>query len=330
MQQAASGRASGHLLVLAAAVLWGTTGTAQAFAPLTASSATVGALRLLVGGVALLVWAAARGTLRGSARWPLVPLLFAAGSMAAYQVFFFKAVAATGVAVGTVVAIGSAPILAGGLGFFVRGERPGWRWAAATALAVVGCGLLVGTGKRAGGGSAMLTTGGADALTTGGAEVNPLGVLLALGAGVAYATYTVASKGLLEEQPPDAAMAVVFCLSALLLSPLLLTGSLEWALEPRGILVVLHLGLIATAVSYVLFARGLKATPVATAVTLSLVEPVTAALLGVVVLGERITWPIGVGIGLVFSGLVLLSVRKGDTEWKRESSSSPGKRSRLS
>jgi DME family drug/metabolite transporter len=227
--------------------------------------------------------------------------------MAAYQVFFFAAVAATGVAVGTVVAIGSAPILTGGLGLVVRGERPGWRWAVATALAVVGCGLLVGAG-----GSAALTTGGSTALTTSGAEKDPLGVLLALGAGAAYATYTVASKGLLEEQPPDAAMAVVFCLSALLLLPLLFTGSLEWALEPRGILVILHLGLIATAVSYVLFARGLKATPVATAVTLSLVEPVTAALLGVVVLGERITWPIGLGIGLVFSGLALLSVRIGD------------------
>ena len=306
--------------MLGAAVLWGTTGTAQAFAPQTASSATVGALRLLVGGVALLAWAAARGALRGTGRWPLVPLLFAAGSMAAYQVFFFAAVAATGVAVGTVVAIGSAPILAGGLGLVVRGERPGWRWAVATALAVVGCGLLVGAGNRVGGGSAALTTGGSAVLTTAGADVNLLGVLLALGAGVAYATYTVASKGLLEEQPPDAAMAVVFCLSALLLLPLLFTGSLEWVLEPRGILVVLHLGLVATAASYVLFARGLRATPVATAVTLSLVEPVTAGLLGVVVLGERITWPAAVGIGLVFSGLALLSARKGDVEWEQGSS----------
>jgi DME family drug/metabolite transporter len=228
--------------------------------------------------------------------------------MAAYQVFFFGAVAATGVAVGTVVAIGSAPMLTGGLGFVVRGERPGWRWAIATALAVAGCGLLVGAGNQVSGGSAVLSTGGA--------AVDPLGVLLALGAGVAYATYTVASKGLLEEQPPDTAMAVVFCIGALLLLPLLLAGSLEWALEPRGILVVLHLGLVATATSYVLFARGLKATPVATAVTLSLVEPVTAGLLGVVVLGERMTWPTAVGIGLVFSGLALLSVRKGDMGWK--------------
>jgi DME family drug/metabolite transporter len=235
--------------------------------------------------------------------------------MAAYQVFFFAAVAATGVAVGTVVAIGSAPILTGGLGFVVRGERPGWRWAAATVLAVGGCGLLVGAGSRSNGGSAVLTTGGSAVLASGG-RVDPLGVLLALGAGVAYATYTVASKGLLEEQPPDAAMAVVFCISALLLLPLLLTGSLEWALEPRGILVVLHLGLVATAASYVLFARGLKVTPVATAVTLSLVEPMTAGLLGVVVLGERMTWSTGVGIGLVFCGLALLSIREGDTGWK--------------
>ncbi|HFQ93738.1 MAG TPA: hypothetical protein ENK32_06995, partial [Anaerolineae bacterium] len=44
---------SGQWFVLAAAVLWGTTGTAQAFAPAGAHPLSVGAMRLLVGGVAL-------------------------------------------------------------------------------------------------------------------------------------------------------------------------------------------------------------------------------------------------------------------------------------
>jgi DME family drug/metabolite transporter len=207
--------------------------------------------------------------------------------MAAYQFCFFAAVATTGVAIGTMVAIGSAPILAGALGFLVRGERPGWKWAIATALAITGCSLLI--------------------VENGDVKANALGIVLALGAGAAYATYTVASKGLLEEQSPDAVMAVVFCVGAVLLTPSLFSGSLDWVARPQGIGVVLHLGLVATATAYVLFARGLKVVPAATAVTLSLVEPVTAGILGVAVLGERMGVPAMVGIGFVFGGLALLS-----------------------
>jgi DME family drug/metabolite transporter len=209
--------------------------------------------------------------------------------MAAYQVFFFEAVTKTGVAVGTIVAIGSAPLFAGGLGFLVRRENPGLRWMVATVLAVAGCALL--TVPRA------------------EVSVNPAGVGLALGAGIAYATCTVAAKRLLEERPPDAVMAVLFCLAAILLSPLLFLGDLTWLAQGRGIAVALHLGLVATAASYTLFARGLEAVPVATAVTLGLAEPFTAAALGVVLLAEKLTGSVMIGAGLILAGLVMLSIQ---------------------
>jgi len=287
---------SGPWFILAAAVLWGTTGTAQSFAPAGAQPAAIGAMRLAVGGIALLALAVLRGGLRrdggeGAPRrqgsWPVAATGFAGGSMAAYQVCFFAAVARTGVAVATMVAIGVAPILAGLLGFLVRGERPGTRWAMATALAVLGCSLLIAA--------------------SGGLSVNALGILLALGAGAAYATYAVASKGLLQGRPPDAVMAVVFCLGALLLAPLLFLADLSWLAQPRGLAVALHLGLVATAAAYTLFARGLSAVPVASAVTLSLAEPLTAGALGVVVLGEQLTTSAVLGMGLIFGGLILLS-----------------------
>jgi len=117
--------------------------------------------------------------------------------MAAYQPFFFAGVARTGVAVGTVVAIGSGPVWAGLLSILVRGERPSPRWLAATIVAVLGCVLLV--------------TAGSDI------NVDPAGIGLALGAGLAYAAYAVASKGVLEKQQPDAAAAVIFTLGAVFL-----------------------------------------------------------------------------------------------------------------
>ena len=145
-------------------------------------------------------------------------------------------------------------------------------------------------------------------------SVDPAGVGLALGAGVVYAACAVAAKGLVEERPPDAVMAVLFCLAAILLSPALFLGDLTWLAQGRGIAVALHLGLVATAAAYTLFARGLEAVPVATAVTLGLAEPFTAATLGVVLLAERLTGPSMLGAGLILAGLVMLSIpatRKG-------------------
>ena len=90
---------SGPLWVIAAAVLWGTTGTAQAFAPAGTDSLAIGAVRLGIGGLALLAVAAARKSLRPGRPWPKLATLLAALSMAAYQPFFFAGVARTGVAV---------------------------------------------------------------------------------------------------------------------------------------------------------------------------------------------------------------------------------------
>ncbi len=281
---------NGQWLILAAAVLWGTTGTAQAFAPASAQPASIGAARLAVGGVTLLLFAVARGVLRNGKPWPLLPTLVSAASVAAYQLCFFAGVAKTGVATGTLIAIGSAPVLTGGLGFLLRGEIPDRYWLLATALAITGGGLLVSAGNSL--------------------NLDPTGALLALGAGAAYAIYAVVSKGLLANHHPDAVAMVIFGLGAVFLLPLLLQTDLGWMAQPRGLIVILHLGVFSTAAAYALFSRGLMTTPAAAAVTLSLAEPLTAGLLGVFLLGERLSLQAIVGATLLLGGLLLLVAPK--------------------
>jgi DME family drug/metabolite transporter len=278
----------GQWYVLAAAVLWGTTGTAQALAPDSAQPASVGAARLAVAGLALLALAAGRGSFKGQSRSPARPVLLAGACMAAYQLLFFAGVARAGVAVGTVVAIGSAPILAGLLAWLMDHARPDRRWIAATLLAIVGCTLLVTAGERL--------------------EGDRVGIVLALGAGGSYALYALASKRLLTGRSPDAVTAAVFAVGGVLLLPVLVTSDLDWLREPRGLAAALHLGLVATAAAYILFVRGLMTVPTATAVTLSLAEPLTAATLGLVVVGERLSGPALGGMGLLLAGLLLLAL----------------------
>lgn len=275
--------------MVAAATLWGTTGTAQALAPAGSDPLSVGAVRLAVGGLALLALGWARGRLprlRGPAQWGA--LAVAGASMAAYQPLFFSGVARTGVAVGTTVAIGSAPLVAGLLGFVLRGERLGLRWLAATLMAVTGCATLSLAGRQT--------------------AVDPAGVALAVGAGAAYAVYAASAKGLLDRFHPDGVTAFVFGLAALLSAPQLAARDMGWVLQARGLAVALHLGLVATAAAYFLFARGLQRVSVATAATGSLMEPLTAALLGFAVLGERLTLTAWLGAAAIFTGLLILSV----------------------
>jgi DME family drug/metabolite transporter len=286
MNLASTPTTRGFWLVLAAAVCWGTTGTAQAFAPEGATPLAVGTMRLLIGGSALLFFALGRRQLRHRG-WPLAATVTAIGTIAGYQIFFFAGVARTGVAVGTVVAIGSAPVLAGLMGLLLLGERPTRRWLLATLLAVVGCTLLIVTG--------------------GDLQIDLPGIILAIGAGATYALYTIASKDLLRVQPPDAVTAVAFFGGALLLAPLLFFVDLTWLAQPRGVGVALHLGLVTIALAYMLYIRGLMTLPTATAVTLALAEPLTAATLGVFVLGERLTLPALLGMALIFAGLIVLT-----------------------
>jgi DME family drug/metabolite transporter len=220
--------------------------------------------------------------------WPLAATATAIGTLAGYQLFFFAAVARTGVTTGTVVAISSAPILAGLLDALLGVRLPrAWLWS--TLLAVAGSLLLVGAG------SAVV--------------VDLPGILFALGAGGSYALYTLASKELLRHQPPDAVTAVAFCGGALVLSPFLFFVDLRWLQQPQGLLVALHLGLVATALAYMLYIRGLLTLPPAAAVTVALAEPLTAATLGVVLLGEQLTFSAWCGVGLIFAGLAVLARR---------------------
>lgn len=274
----------GIALVLAAAVLWGSTGTAQELGAPDASTLGVGAVRLVLGAAALMVIAAAGGGFRPTARIPPVPVVAMALGIALYQVTFFAAVRRSGVALGTLVAIGSAPLLTGMIVWLLTRRRPSRRWMVSTFGAIAGVTLI-----------------------SDPAGVDLIGVVLALGAGASYATYAVAAERLVKVMPATGAMALGFGGGALLMIPVLWSADLSWLVSRSGAVAALWLGLATTALAYVLFGTGLRSTPVATVATLSLAEPVTAFVLGVTVVGERPTTLGWVGAAVVMLALAGLN-----------------------
>ena len=291
---------------IGAAALWGTTGTAQALGPAESDPTSVGTLRIALGAVVLVVLAgpailsrrAAPGPVgppRTRRRGPPASVVTTLGGLAvaAYQACFFVGVARTGVAVGTVVALGVAPVATGALGSLL-GERLSSRWVVATGTALAGVVLLV------------LGTGGGP-----GEGVDILGVTAAAGAGVSYAAYTVAARSLLlAGRRGVPVMAAFFTIGALVLLPSLLRADLAWLATGRGLAMVLWLGVVPTALAYVLFQRGIAGLPASSVATMSLAEPVTATGLGVLVLGERLSGLSLLGVAAVVLGLLLVTAGK--------------------
>jgi drug/metabolite transporter, DME family len=274
--------------ILMAAVLFGTTGTAQALGPAGVSPLSVGAARVVVGGgiLGLLALVLPRPVPRMS---PAL-VVCAGAAVAAYQLTFFEAVQRAGVAVGAVVAIGSGPIASGVLERALGDEWPGRRWLAATALAIAGIVALSLAG-------------------TGDAAVSASGTVLALASGMAYATYTVIAKRLLHGGGgPVQVMGAAFGVGSIILLPVLLLGDMSWLHTTRGIELAGYLAAGPTVVAYLLFARGLRRLTASETTTIVLAEPVTAAILAMAVLHEALGAVAVGGILLVLAGIGVLAL----------------------
>ncbi len=277
-----------------AAVTWGTTGATMKLVALDSpmSPLLVGFFRVAIAAPCLLLGArAVGGRLRLPAagdRWRL-----AAGgvAMGAYQVCYFWGVAKTSVAVGALIAICSAPLMMIVLAAVLLGERVTGPATAALVAGVTGAALLT------------LGPHGLGALPPGFL----VGVLLALGAGLAYAVYAVVVKDVVERLPTLLIAALTFGVATLVLAPALTTepvagGPAAWAL-------LAYLGIVPTALAYMLYVVGMRTTPVAVSGVLTLVEPLTATLIGVAFFGDRLGLPGTVGAVLLLGAVAVLTLR---------------------
>ncbi|WP_022905361.1 DMT family transporter [Curtobacterium sp. B18] len=313
----ASRPAGGLAAVLVAAAVWGTTGTATHFAP-GVPAFVFGAVTFGLGGLVLAA-GARRGTLDAirdpaSRRW----VLLGAVSLVVYAVAFYAALADAGVALGTTVAIGSSPVFAGLVEWVADGRRVTGRWVVATLVSVVG--MVVVTLARSEGSGA------------GGSLV--LGLGAALSAGLTYASYSWAvARGMRGASAPGALpggvslpggpgaenvvrarsgerglVGAVFGLAALPLVVLAVVAGHASLGVASNWPVFLYLALVPTVLGHSLYALGLRSVRASVATLLSLFEPVVAAVLAVLVVGEHLGVGGWVGIALVVVGLAVLAL----------------------
>ncbi|MFE1230898.1 DMT family transporter [Streptomyces sp. NPDC058745] len=288
----------GSLCVLAASLLWGTTGTAATFAP-AVGPLTIGAVAMGLGGLLQALIAAPRirrEAPRLRARRGVV--LLGALAVAAYPLAFYSSMHLAGVAAGTVVSIGSAPLASALIERVADGRRLTRRWITGAVLGLSGTVLLC-VAESAGAPS------GPEARSAG---TTVLGVGLGLVAGLTYALYSWAAHRLIHRGVSSAAaMGSVFGIGGLLLLPVLLATGAPLLESWPNAAVGAYMALVPMFLGYVLFGWGLAQVPPSTATTLSLLEPAVAAMLAVLVVGEHLPLPGWAGVTLVVGCLAVLT-----------------------
>ncbi|GAB2519147.1 DMT family transporter [Paramicrobacterium agarici] len=282
---------AGALFVLAASVLWGTTGTAATFAPGVGPLA-IGSFAMGVGGMLQAAVAARSLAAHAAALWRMRwTVVIGAVAVAMYPLAFYSSMRLAGVAVGTIVSIGSAPIASAMIERVVDKTPLRWRWGIGTAIGCAGALLL------------CVTRGG----SPGDAPV--LGVVLGVVAGITYAAYSFAATRLMRGGAARAAaMGSTFGLGGVLLIPVMLATGAPILASPGNLAVSAYMALIPMFAGYVLFGAGLWRVTSSTATTLSLAEPVVAAILAVLIVGESLPalgWAGMASIGVSILVLVL-------------------------
>lgn len=293
----------GLLYVTLAATAWGTAGAAAA---LLYRGSGLGPVALTFwrtfGGLLLLLAVRALRRRRGTAAAPvpheplrrrLTRVVVTGVALAVFQAAYFAAVEATGLAVGTVVTMGAGPVLIAIGARLTMGERLGLGGVLAVVGALAGLTILVLGGE-------------------GGTTVRPAGVGWALLSAAGCAAMTLATRrlGRAGGGDPFASTVGAFAVGALCLLPFAAAEGL-WPQAHelgRSLLLLGYIAAVPTALAYGLYFAGLVAVRAATASVLSLIEPVSAAVLAVAFLGERLTTATAAGTGVLLTAVAALAV----------------------
>ena len=291
------GSFKGVLAIIVASFLWGTTGTAASYSP-GVSSLAIGAFSMGIGGV-LLVITARKKLLIDYKLMLEQPKIFLLGvaSVAIYPLAFYTSMRLSGVAIGTVVSIATAPFFAAILERLISKKNISLQWVLSFVIGAIGIALL---------------TLGKDQSNNNAYSINQqgLGILLGCIAGLTYAGYSWAARRLIESGiHSKSSMSGLFGCAALLLLPSLwFTGDNLFSSSTNA-LVSLYMAIIPMFLGYLLFGFGLNYIDASKATLITLIEPLVATILAVFIIGEKFKVIGWIGVALVSLCLLIQAIK---------------------
>ncbi len=265
----------GLALVMFSAMLWGTVGigTKLLYQIAATTPISIGFFRLAFAVPALFVscWFIVGRRMFVIQRRDLGLMLLIGAMLALYQVCYMGAVQRAGVSVAVLVTLCTAPVLVALLSVIFLRERMTLPILLALGCAIAGTLLLIDFQ------STMLPQGDTIA-----------GVALALGSALGYAVFALCGRQLAGRYHPLQSLTIGFGVGALLLLLLALPTGMALDYSAQGWGTLLYLGLVPSALGYVIFLQGMKHTPATVASIATLLEPLTSTLLAMALFGERL------------------------------------------
>lgn len=277
----------GVIAIIIASFLWGTTGTVASFAP-DINSMAIGAFSMGIGGVLLVITARTKLLIdyKVMLNQPKT-LILGAASVAIYPLAFYSSMHLSGVAVGTVISIASAPFFAAIFEHLISKKKISLQWILSFIIGAIGI--------------VMLTIGrDQSSITSYSINQQSLGIVLGGIAGLTYAGYSWAARQFIESGVNSkSSMSGLFgCAAILLLPSLYFTGENLFS-SGTNTLVSLYMAIIPMFLGYLLFGFGLNYIDASKATLITLIEPLVATLLAVLIIGERFKFIGWLGIALV-------------------------------
>ncbi len=274
-----------RLLVLAA--LWGLAFVFIRVAVPPLGPVALTAVRVLLAGALLALYAVHVGAaLRSRERWKLYAIIGFFNSAAPFSLVALSQTVLT--ASWAVVLVATTPLQTALVAALVLGERFTVRKAAGLVLGIAGVAMLVGW------------RGAADA-------VPPLwAIACALGAGTMYSFAAVTTKKLGAGVPPVAMGAGTMLAAAAMLWPLVALVPPVAVPSPAAIASTLVLAAGSTAAALVLYFGLIRSVGPVKTMTVNFLSPLFGVTGSVLLLGERLTWPLVAGGALILGGLALV------------------------
>lgn len=296
MIQTPKGHFTGIAVIILASFLWGTTGVSATFAPdvcpVAIGAAAMGFGGLLQAAIAITPIRRSLGAFRQ--QWHL--LLLGAIAVAVYPLAFYGSMRLAGVTIGTVVSIGTAPVLSAIIEIIMDGARMTLRWLSGAVLGLTGIALLS-------------LSGGTEQIAAADTSATLTGVILGLLAAFTYALYSWAARRLMQRNIPSrAAMGGIFGIGGLLLMPVLALYGAPFLDSWQNAAVGIYMACVPMFLGYVCFGYALARIPASTATTITLLEPVVAAALAAIIVGEQLTAAGWAGVALIFTCLVCITL----------------------
>jgi len=289
---------SSALMVIAASLLWGTTGTIAHVFGGALDALTIGAVTMGVGGLilALMAWNSVRSILSSdqTRRWALIGGL----GVVIYPLGFYTGMDLAGVAVGNILALGTGPIIGALLEWRLDQKKPTTGWWVATVTGINGV-ILISSSNHSG--------------TTADPELFGVGVAVALIAGVGYGVFSYAMGRIIDAGHSTLGSAgATFGVGSIPLLVIVGLSAPQIISAPETWPGLSYLVVGPMVVSYVLYSRAMKTLSSSSVLTIALTEPAVATLLAVWIVGER--FDIAGALGIVLIALAVIGATRSAAE----------------